>query len=82
MSENNGLQVIALAVGIISIPLAWLYIFLGVATGIIGIVLSVIAKRNTPNNLCVPALVCSIIGLVISACNVALTVIFVTFAFR
>ena len=62
---NNGLGIVSIILGVISIVLCWLPI-LGLAAGIIGIFLAVKQRKLTADGLGTAGLVVSIIGTVFS----------------
>lgn len=68
-SKSNLLTVIALVLGIISIPLSCLYAWVGIVCGIIGLILSVISGRYEKTGMTLAALICSIIGIVLGAAS-------------
>lgn len=70
-NKNNGLAVGSLILGIFSIVMGcfgWTFVWgtlIGVVTGIVGIVLGVMAKKREPSGMATGGLVTSIIGLVL-----------------
>lgn len=79
-SNTNILQVIALVVGIASIPLACVYATAGIAAGIAGLILSIVVRRNTGGGMSLAALICSIVGLCIGIVSIILMAAFLYFA--
>lgn len=65
-SNSNGMAIAAMVCGIASLVLCWLS-FVGLATGIVGLVLSVMARKKVAgsNGMVTAGLVCSIIGIVL-----------------
>lgn len=66
--EKKNLSTAALIVGIVAVLLSLRYILLGIATGIVGIVISVNARKNEPagNNMATAGMICSIVATVIA----------------
>ncbi len=64
--ESNGHGIASLILGIVSIVFSWVP-FLGLVSGIVGIVLSIKQRKISPNGIATGGLVTSIIGIVISA---------------
>lgn len=66
--QTNIPGIVSLVLGITSIVLSWVF-FLGLPGSIAGVILGIIGmRRTTGKGLAVGGLVCSIIGLVLSAC--------------
>ena len=61
MGDNKGWAIAALVLGILSIVFAWIYVYVGLILGIVGIVVSV------PSGISTGGFVCSIIGTALSA---------------
>lgn len=66
---NNGMAIAAMVCGIVSVVLCWLS-FVGLAAGIVGLVLSVMARKKVApgqngSGMVTAGLVCSIIGIVL-----------------
>ena len=81
MSRNpSGIEIAALIIGIVSIPLACYHATLGLIAAVIGIVLSVRSRRFSNSGISTAGLVCSIIGCVFGAMNLLLAFILVLFA--
>jgi hypothetical protein len=76
MAQSNGLGVAGLVLGIASIVLCWVP-FLGLASGIVGLVCSVKQRKAFPNGIATGGLVTSIIGTVFS---VLYTIFWIFFA--
>ena len=69
-SKNNGMSIAGLVLGIVACVFAWLVPLIGVACGIVGIILSVKGKKASApgkTGMAVAGLVLSIIGLSLSA---------------
>lgn len=73
MSENatpstpaNGKAVAALVLGICSIVFCWVYGIIGIIPGIIGLILGIAAKKETPSSMATAGLVLSIIGVALN----------------
>ena len=64
-TTNNGKAIASLVLGILSIVLAFLYWWVGLIGGIVGIVLGVQARKENPSSLATAGFVCSIIGVVL-----------------
>ena len=77
--EKNGLGIASLVLGISSITFWWVP-FLGLASGIIGIVCSAKQRKSHSNGIATGGLVTSIIGVVISAIYNFLILIGILFA--
>lgn len=81
MNRNpSGLEIAALIIGIISIPMACYHATLGLIAAVIGIVLSVKARRYTNSGIAMAGFVCSIVGCAFGAINLLLAFILVLFA--
>lgn len=63
--DSNGLGIAGLILGIGSIVLSWVP-FLGLISGIIGLILSIKQRKIIPNDIATGGLVTSIIGIVFS----------------
>lgn len=61
--KSNGLAVASLVLGIVSIVFSFIpgLIIVGLITGIIGVVLGVLAKKKNPTGMATAGLVCSIL---------------------
>lgn len=69
---SNGLAVAALVLGIMSIVFAFLFVWIGLITGIVGIILAVQSRKNpAKKGMGTAGLVCSIIGLALSGLMIA-----------
>ena len=66
-STNSTLAIVALIVGILSIVFVFIYTWVGLVLGIVGIVLSAKARKQSQTKMATAGFVCSIIGLVLSA---------------
>lgn len=64
--ENNRRGIASLVLGIVSLMFCWIP-FLGLASGIIGLVCASRQKKISPNGIATGGLVTSIIGIVFSA---------------
>ncbi len=51
MGDNKGWAIAALVLGILSIVFAWIYVYVGLILGIVGIVVSVKARKLVPSGL-------------------------------
>ena len=78
-NQNDPFAIASLALGILSIILAFVYTPIGLILGIVGIVLGAKARKEAPSGMATGGFVCSIIGTVICAallvcvvCGVAL----------
>ncbi len=71
--QSNGKGVASLILGIASIVLCWISI-IGLASGIVGLILAIKQKKVFPNGMATAGLVTSIVGIVFS---LFVTVIFV-----
>ena len=73
MQESIGLAVGGLVLGIASIVFAFIYTWIGLALGIVGIVLSAMAMKRCPSakGLAIGGLVCAIVGTVLNVSLVA-----------
>lgn len=70
--KENGLAVAGLVLGIISIVFAFLFVWIGLIAGIVGIILSVKGRKNpTKKGLATAGMVLSIIGTSLSGVFVA-----------
>jgi hypothetical protein len=65
-APNNGKAVASLVLGIVSIVFCWIYGIVGIIPGIIGLVLGISAKKETPSGMATAGLVLSIIGVAIN----------------
>ena len=66
-STNSTLAIVALVAGILSIVFAFVYTWVGLVLGIVGIVLSAKARKQSQTKMATAGFVCSIVGLVLSA---------------
>ena len=66
-STNSTLAIIALVVGILSIVVAFVYVWIGLVLGIAGIIISAKARKQSQTKMATAGFVCSIIGLALSA---------------
>ena len=62
MGDNKGWAIAALVLGILSIVFAWIYVYVGLILGIVGIVVSVKARKLVPSGISTGGFVCSIIA--------------------
>lgn len=67
MGDNKGWAIAALVLGILSIVFAWIYVYVGLILGVVGIVVSVKARKLVPSGISTGGFVCSIIGTALSA---------------
>ena len=66
--KSNGLAIVALVLGIVSIVFSFIGLsWLGLIIGIVGIILGVMAKKKNPSGMATAGLVLSIIGTVLCA---------------
>ena len=70
-SNANGLAIAGLVLGIISIVFAFLYFWVGLIVGIIGIILSVKGRESEKKSMATAGLVCSIVGTALSGVFIA-----------
>lgn len=69
---SNGLAVASMVLGIVSIIFAFLFVWVGLLAGIVGIVLAVMSRKNpAKKGMGTAGLVCSIIGVAISGIMIA-----------
>lgn len=66
-ANNNGKAIAALVLGILSIIFAFVYTWIGLIAGIVGIVLGVKARHECPGGMATGGFVCSIVGVVLNA---------------
>ena len=66
-NTNKSLAIASLVLGILSIVFAFVYIYVGLIAGVVGIVLGVKARKETPCGLATAGFVCSIVGTALSA---------------
>ncbi|MBR6950333.1 MAG: DUF4190 domain-containing protein [Oscillospiraceae bacterium] len=66
-STNSTLSIVALVVGILSIVFAFVYVWVGLALGIAGVIISARARKQSQTKMATAGFVCSIVGLVLSA---------------
>jgi hypothetical protein len=64
-NTSNGMGVASLVLGIASIVFCWVPI-LGLVAGIVGLILAIKQRKESPNGIATGGLVTSIIGLVLS----------------
>lgn len=70
MNRNpNGLDIAALILGIVSIPLSCYHATLGLIAAIVGIVIAVKAKKTSGSGMATAGFICAIIGCVFGALN-------------
>ena len=83
MNQSSGLSVIALIIGIISIPIGCLtYAWIGLIVGVVGLVFSILAKKKDTSKIVPTAMICSIIGIVMSVANIIIVIMFYVIATR
>jgi len=75
-SNNSVLEIVALIVGIISIPLACYYAIAGIVAGVLGLVLAFRIHKQQRSAIGKAAAVISIIGMVMGICSVILMIAF------
>ncbi len=63
---NNGNAIAGMVLGIVSCVFCWTW-YIGIPAGVVGLVLSILSKKHGPNKMATAGLICSIIGLGISA---------------
>lgn len=69
--QRSGLEIAALVLGIVSIPLGCLFAIFGILAGVAGIILYVFARRaGCAPGMSTAGLVCSIIGIVTGSLNI------------
>lgn len=66
-NTNKSWAIASLVLGILSIVFAFVYIYVGLIAGVVGIVLGVKARKETPSGLATAGFVCSIVGTALSA---------------
>ena len=67
VKPNNPLAIAALVLGIVSVVFSFVYVWIGLVAGIVGIVLAVRSRKNpVQKGLGTAGLVCSIIGTALS----------------
>lgn len=83
MNQSSGLSVVALILGIISIPVGCLtYAWIGIIIGVAGLIFSFIAKKKDTSKIVPAAIICSTVGLVMSVANIVIVIIFYVLATR
>lgn len=69
---SNGLAVASMVLGIVSIVFAFLFVWIGLIAGIVGIILAVMSRKNpAKKGMGTAGLICSIIGVAISGLMIA-----------
>lgn len=78
--KTDGLAIASLVLGILSIVLVCCNTYIAIVAGIVGIVLSVISKKNNgKSGMGTAGLVCSIVGIVLAIVMIILAVIGLAF---
>lgn len=76
MKSSNLVSVLALVIGIISIPISCLYAWVGIVIGAVGMALAFYAKQKDDSKFPKAAMICSVIGVVMGLASIAVVVIF------
>lgn len=69
--SSNGLSIASLVLGIISVIFSFLFVWVGLVSGIIGIVLAIKGRKESKNGMAIAGLVLSIIGTCLSGVFIA-----------
>ncbi|MCI6019030.1 MAG: hypothetical protein MRZ59_09325 [Clostridiales bacterium] len=75
-SENKTLEILALVIGIASLPLSCLWAIGGVLAGALGLVIAMRGRRRNKSSLLSAAMICSILGIVIGVSSMVIMIAF------
>ena len=64
--KANGLQIAGLVCGILAIVSCWCYGIVGIILGIVGLICSILGNKKGKTGLGTAALICSIVGIILS----------------
>lgn len=79
--KTNGLQIAGLVCGILAIISCWCYGIFGIIFGIAGLICSIIGNKKGKTGVGTAALICSVIGLVLSVIALIYFVVVIGAAF-
>lgn len=61
-NNNNTLAIVSLVLGIVSVIFAFVFVWVGLICGIVGLILASKAKKQNPNGMATAGFVLSLIG--------------------
>ena len=64
--QKNGMAIASLVLGIVSIVFIWIYWGVGILAAVVGLILGIIARNQSPNTMATAGIVLSVIALAVN----------------
>lgn len=74
--KSDGMGIASLVLGIVAIVMSCCITYVGLACGVVGIILGIMSNKKGKNNMATAGLVCSIIGVVLSIILIIVGIVF------